>query len=258
LSEQDKQETLGQSIQPTDFSWQEFRLGLRDAMPAQLGIAPWGIAFGLLATQVGLTAGQALGMSFVVFSGTAQMVILEFWREPFAWAAVLLAVFAINSRYILQTASLSPWIEGRPFFQRVFLYWTIVDISWALSLERIRVRQAEGRVVDVGYLWGSNLVCFFMWIASSALGAYLPLQQMNLKPYGFDLAVSAILLALLGTHLQWRSVRSTAGLRLVLSLALSLGLAWLTRQWLGGQWYVLVGGIAGALLAAQLGQRESA
>ena len=52
----------------------EFVAGLRAELPILLGVAPFGMIYGVLATGTGLTAGPAQGMSAIVFAGWAQFV----------------------------------------------------------------------------------------------------------------------------------------------------------------------------------------
>lgn len=233
-------------------TWQGFREGVSFALPLQLGIFPWGLTFGLVASQLALTAPQSIGMSAVVFSGTAQMVILEFWRMPLAWIPLSLAVFSINARYLLQGATLAPWLKQVRPIHRAALLWPMVDISWATSLERFKRNQAQSEPADFGFMHGMQIVCFSSWVLSTSAGALLPLQGLDMKKWGLDIAISAVLIALFAGNFRWRS---PLGKRLPWrhwqwSWPLALLFAWLSREALGGHWYVIVGGGVAAALAA--------
>jgi len=57
---------------PSDF-WQGFRAGL----PFLLVILPFGIVFGVVATEAGLNLSQTMGFSIFVIAGAAQFVAIQ-------------------------------------------------------------------------------------------------------------------------------------------------------------------------------------
>ena len=64
---------------------QEFTQGARDMLPMLLGAIPFGIIFGSLAGAAGLDVWQTLGMSALVFAGSAQFIAITraervWWR----------------------------------------------------------------------------------------------------------------------------------------------------------------------------------
>lgn len=50
---------------------QELLHGIRDSVPMIVGVLPFGLIYGALASLAGLTAWQALGMSLLVYAGSA-------------------------------------------------------------------------------------------------------------------------------------------------------------------------------------------
>ena len=55
----------------------EFLQGLRDMLPMLLGAMPFGIIYGSLAGAAGLTPWQTIGMSLLVFAGSAQFIAIS-------------------------------------------------------------------------------------------------------------------------------------------------------------------------------------
>ncbi len=45
-----------------------FRDGALSAVPLTVGVAPWGVVTGVAMVSAGLTSGQAVGMSLLVFA----------------------------------------------------------------------------------------------------------------------------------------------------------------------------------------------
>ena len=54
---------------------QEFWSGVRQELPLQLGVAPFGLVFGVLGLAAGLTPLQTILMSSIVFGGASQVVL---------------------------------------------------------------------------------------------------------------------------------------------------------------------------------------
>lgn len=210
--------------------------GLREGWPLALGVFPWGIAFGI-AAQSAMTDVQAMTMSVYLYSGTAQFVALGMWQEPIALLPLLIAVFAVNARYLLQGLTLAPWLQQLPRWQRWGTLYFLYDGSWAASLRRF-----EEGYDDVGYLLGSCGAVYIAWVASTLAGLAIPTQLIDTATWGLDFAVTAAVVALAGT--RW------SGLASVLPWTVAALVAFACLRWLPGSWYMFVGGLGGAIAGA--------
>ena len=54
--------------------YSEWRKGLKAAVPVIVGYVPIGLAFGILASQQGLTVGTVFLMSLIVYAGSSQFI----------------------------------------------------------------------------------------------------------------------------------------------------------------------------------------
>jgi|GEM_PF-6701448 len=61
---------------------QELLAGIRTILPIGLGVAIYALAFGLLASQAGLTSGEVGIMGLLVFAGSSQIVAVERLAAP--------------------------------------------------------------------------------------------------------------------------------------------------------------------------------
>ena len=217
--------------------------GMHDGVPIAVSIVPWGVAFGIAAQPL-VSMAQGLVMSAYVFSGTAQFVALGMWHRPFAVASLLLAIFAVNARYLLQGMTLAPWLSPLPVWQRWGTLFFLSDGCWALSLKRL-----EGGSNDVGHLLGSSVLVYFVWFLSSWAGLFVPVQHLDAKAWGLDFAVSAALIAFAGA--RW------SGRRSLLPWLVAAITALISQRLLGGSWYMLIGGVAGAMTGAWNDGRKS-
>ncbi|MEC8515755.1 MAG: AzlC family ABC transporter permease, partial [Pseudomonadota bacterium] len=57
----------------------EFWAGVRAELPLQLGVAPFGLVFGVLGLASGLSAWETILMSSIVFGGASQVVFAQLW-----------------------------------------------------------------------------------------------------------------------------------------------------------------------------------
>ena len=55
----------------------EFIAGFKDTFPLALGATPFGIIFGALAINAGLSPAATMGMSLFVFAGSAQFIAAQ-------------------------------------------------------------------------------------------------------------------------------------------------------------------------------------
>lgn len=58
-----------------------FLAGVKAVLPILLGTAPFAMITGILAVETGLTPIEAIGMSLIVFAGTAQLAGLQLIGE---------------------------------------------------------------------------------------------------------------------------------------------------------------------------------
>lgn len=215
---------------------QDIRLGAREAWPLALSAMPWGLVFGLLAQPL-LDLAQTLAMSAYVSSGTAQFVALERWGAGMSLSSLLLAVFAVNARYLLMGATLAPSFAGSGVWSRLATLFFLNDMSWALS-----VRRMGQQGIGVGYLLGASVTIYSAWVFSSIIGFYLPFPLEATAQWGLDFAVAAALIGLAGS--------SYAGRASWLPWLVAAVTGALVHKWVPGSFYIVAGGLAGALTAA--------
>src|SRR5262245_16843856 len=91
--------------------------GARQAAGIALSVFSYGLVFGVLAREAGLSVLQSLLMSGLVFAGAAQFVVLGLWTPPLPIGPIVLTTFVVNLRHLLMGAALSPWFLRLPRLQ---------------------------------------------------------------------------------------------------------------------------------------------
>ncbi|MFC7139250.1 AzlC family ABC transporter permease [Halosimplex aquaticum] len=210
------------------------RAGFLTCVPVALGVAGYGIAFGVLADRAGLTAAEAALMSATVLAGASQIIAVELWADPVPIAAVVLAVFAVNLRYSLMGAALRPWFRHLSAPRAYLSLFFMADENWALTMREFTSGSRRG-----AFLLGSGLAIWVFWVASSVVGVAVGGVIDDPATYGLDFVLVATFVAL--------AVELWDGSSTAVPWAVALVTALATSQLLSGQWHVIAGGLAAAV-----------
>ena len=87
----------------------QFLLGIKDQAPLMVGVMPFGLIFGALAVETGLTPLQIVAMSAITFGGAGQIVFLQLYASGANPFLISGTVSAVNIRHALYSASMAPY-----------------------------------------------------------------------------------------------------------------------------------------------------
>ncbi|WP_211212143.1 AzlC family ABC transporter permease [Kiloniella laminariae] len=227
----------------------EFWLAVRDITPLALGVAIYGLAFGLLAAQATMDALDIGVMGALVFAGSSQIVVVERLVAGAGALSALVAGLALNLRLLLVTASIRDVFAGRPLWQRLLGAHMTTDENWALML----ATRARGVKVGYWYLVGGGACLLVTWLASTVCGVIFAAAIPEPKALGMDFAFTAAFIAIArslwrGRGDLWPWLTSFA----VVALAVLGGL-------LDPSHALVLGGVLGAVVASwnrQEGKQE--
>jgi 4-azaleucine resistance transporter AzlC len=178
----------------------EFLCGCRDELPILLGVAPFGMIYGLLALSAGLPASTAQAMSSVVFAGSAQFIAAQLIRDAAPAAVVIVTVFVVNLRHALYSASVAPFVRHLNAGWKAVLAYLLTDEAYAVAATRY---QREGEHGDVApyrhwYFLGAGLTLWACWQASTAVGIFLGARVPESWSLDFTLPLTFIALVFPG------------------------------------------------------------
>ena len=113
---------------------EEFVAGVKAEAPLMLGVLPFGLIYGALALQAGISAGAALAMSSIVLAGSAQFVGTQLFSVAAPGPIILLTTFVVNLRHVLYSASLAPYVTRlRPAWKALLAY-LLTDEAYAVAV----------------------------------------------------------------------------------------------------------------------------
>ena len=206
-------------------SSREFWLGVRDELPILLGVIPFGMIYGVLALNAGLSPMDAQAMSSVVFAGSAQFMIAKLVAASAPGIVIILTGFVINLRHALYSASIAPYTKHLPLRWKAALAYLLTDEAYAVSI--IRYQHESESANKHWHLLGAGLALWLCWQISTGIGIFLGAQ---IPPaWGLDFALPLTFIALVVPGLKDRpgitsAVAASLSALLFFSLPYKLGL----------------------------------
>ena len=161
--------------------------GARDGLPYAGAALLLSLSFGVVATDVGLTAVAAVVMSAVVFAGSAQFAAIGILGAGGGVGAAVAAATLMNSRFLPMGLALGPSLRGSRA-RRALEGQAVVDSSWVMAA------RGDGSF-DRAYLFGHTGVQYVSWFVGSVLGVLSP--SLDARALGLDAVFPAFFLALL-------------------------------------------------------------
>ena len=217
--------------------------GLRRLLPVSVFVVPFGIAFGIAATEQDLGPVQATVMSVFVFTATAQFAALDFLKDPVAFVSLGLVALALSGRHIIMGAALSRWINQLPIGQRLATLALLSDANFADSQPLL-----QGGETDLGPLLGGGMMLWLAWAGSTAVGAFGGNLLGDTEAYGFGVVMLCFFAATVVGM-----VRRSSGL--IPPVIVAMGMSAVTLPVLPTGWNIilaaLVGGAVSVLVHAE-------
>ncbi len=168
---------------------QEFLHGCRDILPLIVGAVPFGVIFGTLSIGAGLTTWQTIGMSALVFAGSAQFIAVTLITGGVGAAVVLLTTFVVNLRHALYSAAMQPFVRHLPGRWRVPLAFWLTDEAFAVIQHRYA--RDDGAPHKHWFFLGAALTMYLSWQFATLAGIAFGQAVPNVASWGLDFAMIA-------------------------------------------------------------------
>jgi 4-azaleucine resistance transporter AzlC len=227
-----------------------FRAGARAALPVVLGYLSIGFAAGVVQRAAGLSVAEVLLMSTVLYAGSAQFAAAGMIAAASPPLAVITAVFFVNLRHLLLSASLAPFFTRIPAWKNALLGAQLTDETFVVAWARLRGEEQ----ISPAWMAGLNLSAYCSWALASAAGAYAGGFVADTRALGLDFALPSMFAALLVLQIVAHARRGRA-----LAVALAAALVAIgTATWLPGNWGIIAATLLGATLGLGLERWTSA
>ncbi len=212
-------------------------VGIKQSVPIAVSVFAYGLVFGVLARQAGLSLVESVLMSGMVFAGASQFAALALWQSPLPAVSIIITTLVINLRHLLMGAALFPWFSRLPPSKAYGSLFFMNDESWALTMGRL----AQGDR-NAAFLLGSGLMVFVFWMTATVLGRTLGNIMQDPSRWGLDFAFTAVFIALL--------VGLWKGKSDILPWIAAAAVALPASHFLPGKWYIILGALVGSLVGA--------
>ena len=172
----------------------DVKTAIKDTLPTVFGYIGIGLAFGIIASSVGINPFFVGAMSLFVYAGGAQFITVSMLSSGFPILSIVLATFLINSRMILMSMATAPFFKLYSVCKNIVIGTFLTDESFALGMNK--QNYTNGRLT---YEWfnAANLVSYITWVVSSVAGALLGGIVKDPKALGLDFALVAMFIGLL-------------------------------------------------------------
>lgn len=196
-----------------------FWRGFLDCSPFILVVAPFGLLFGVVATEGGLDLLQAMSMTVLVIAGASQFTALALMADHAPTLIVIIASLAVNLRMAMYSAALLPHLGSANLRSRILASYFMVDQTFAVSIKKYENEPEWSTGQKLAYYFGcASSICPF-WYGFSLLGAIL--GKAIPEQYALDFAIPVCFIALVAPML--RSLPHLVAALVSISLALLLG-----------------------------------
>ncbi|MBB3192510.1 AzlC family ABC transporter permease [Halomonas cerina] len=194
--------------------------GMREAFPLLGGYVPVAISFGLIATQAGFSAWEAVIISVLFYAGASQFLFVGMIAAGSPLWLVVAMTLLINVRHVVYAPNLAPWLtssRGWPWLMH-----TLTDQVFALAHARLPQLPEAQRL---GWFTGAALLAWASWIGGTALGAVAGgelIARWALMGEILPFALPALFLVLVAPRFTSRRWSLALGMTIAAALLLTL------------------------------------
>lgn len=176
---------------------------IKAAAPSWFGTAAWGLVVGVAMIKAHLTIAQALGMTLLVYAGSAQLASLPLMAAHAPLWVIFVTALVVNLRFVIFSAILAPHFAALSWPRRLLMGYLTGDMAVGLFSQRFPdPRPATGKL---GFLSGLVFPNWLAWQIGSILGILAGSQIPASWGLGFagTLAILCVTLPLLVSRAAW-------------------------------------------------------
>jgi len=147
-----------------------FRSGVMAMATPLVGILIWGSVTGVAMIQAGLSPTQAVGMSLIMYAGSAQLAVLPLIAAGAPVLSILLTALLVNLRFVMASALLAQDFRSLPPARRFLLGTFTVETTLAGYLTRGREGRSQRQREQ--FKRGASLAIWVLWQGATMLGIF--------------------------------------------------------------------------------------
>ncbi len=196
-----------------------FLRGARASLPFAVVVIPFGMLFGVVATEAGLHVWETMVFTTAVFAGASQFAAIQTMQEHAPTAIVLATALAVNLRMVMYSVALAPHYGGASRTTRAVMSYFLVDQTFATASVEFERNPNLTTPEKVAFFFGSVMPVAPLWFAASLAGAMI--GRAVPPEWALDFALPITFLAMVAPMLRSLPHIVAAGLSIILSLLLA-------------------------------------
>jgi 4-azaleucine resistance transporter AzlC len=174
-----------------------FVKGMTDVSPLMIPVVPFGIIFGVLAIDLGLSPITTMAMSIIIFGGASQIIFLQLFSAGASSLIILSSVGAVNSRHLLYGAVLSEHMSDFKMTWKIIISYFLVDQAFAVTNSYLKKSTDKNKAF---HSFGAGATCWIIWQTTTIIGIFL--GSIIPEKLGLSFAVPLTFLALIVDDLR--------------------------------------------------------
>lgn len=179
---------------------------MRAELPLVFGVVPFGMIYGVLALNAGLSHAQAQGMSSIIFAGSSQFITTQLVQSSAPGLIIVLTILVVNLRHALYSASLAPHVQRLPLRWKLILSYLLTDEAYAPTISNY---EEPGEAAHKHWFFlGAGLTLWTGWQLSTAAG--ITLGTVVPESWSLDFTLALTFIALVVPRLRDRPSLASA------------------------------------------------
>ena len=147
-----------------------FRQGAKTISPMIAGAGPFGMILGVVTAEMGLSVVEGVGMSLLMFAGTAQLVALQLFSAGAALWVIILSATIINLRHIIYSASIATHFRPVSVWWKAVISYALVDQTYAFAIAQFE--EHPDTPYKEWFFLGMSVFIFVVWHLAMVIGYY--------------------------------------------------------------------------------------
>ena len=180
--------------------------GALSVSPILIGVAPFGLIFGVTAANSDVPTFAAWASSFIVFAGVAQLSIIEVLGTGGAAVVAIFTAIVINSRHLMYSAAMGRYTANQTMWRKIAMAYLLTDQAYLISSHRYSDPDSSDSFSS--FYFGAALALWTTWqittTAGFLLGASVP------DSWSLEFAIPLTFLALLIASVKDRPALAAA------------------------------------------------
>ena len=169
-----------------------------DVIPLTIPVIPFGIIYGVVGVELGLSPLITFAMSFIIFAGSSQIAFVQLYTAGASPLVMISSVLAINSRHFLYSAVLAQYLNKLNLYWKILLSYLMTDQAFSVSLSYFKKNQKK--TFSHYHMLGSGFTLWLLWQISTLSG--IVLGNVIPEALGLEFAIPLTFLSLIIAELK--------------------------------------------------------